>query len=303
LTTTVPPLRSPEKVLHTIAATARLSGLAAPRRISFDEPRPGEPLPVLSLSWSSLADMRPWLSVFHIDPHRPGASTVYGDHGGWSLMLTSPPPAACACEVVHPLGCPGDVPEHLADHFAVDLQAAPECPSCGVLNGSHQPHCYAVSRVDVEAAAQIPVVVIELAADAPVLHCFWRDCSEPQIGDAAYCGAHVHHLLTDTDDTKYACGAEGGGGSQRLNEVDCPACRTVALTLPQRTPGAALVDEPIPFTVVDVNAPIDLLPAEVVAAIANRHQPVPVVDVLTVDPDLPDDRSGAEMAHLNGGAL
>jgi hypothetical protein len=230
-------------VLSTIAATARLSGLAAPRRIAFSEPRPGEPLAVLSLSWESAADMRPWLQVFAIDAHRPDASTVYGDYFGWSLMLTSPAPAAvCFCEVVHPLGCPGDDP---------------------VITGT-----------PAEVAAQIG-------------QHFGREANADEC-------ARLNSPLRALD---------GMGNWTTPFES----------ALPQRTPGAAIDADDLLAEAdgipVDpaIAADIDLLPADVeldaetAEAIAHRHEPVRVVDVLTDDPDLTDvGRGDAAMAHLTG---
>lgn len=133
-------LRSPEKVLHSIAASARIEGMAAPRRISFDEPRPGEPLAVLSLTWTSLADMRPWLPYFAADkvyPYvRPDGSahhTAYAEFGGWQVSLNAVDSVRCDCGATetHMLGCaamsypvdpvitgtPAEVLAHLADHY------------------------------------------------------------------------------------------------------------------------------------------------------------------------------------------
>lgn len=137
-------LRSPERVLHSIAASARIEGMAAPRRISFDEPRPGEPLAVLSLTWTSLADMRPWLPYFAADKVHPyrradGSAhhTAYAEFGGWQVSLNAVDSARCDCkgDVTHMIGCaamsypadpvitgtPAEVLAHLADHYGRDV--------------------------------------------------------------------------------------------------------------------------------------------------------------------------------------
>ena len=114
-TTTEPARHTPERVLSTIAATSRLDGMQAPRRISFDESTPTTPLAVLSLTWLSLADMRPWLVFFgagetHTYRRDDGTAhyTAYVDYHGWSLSLNALDSVRCTCgaERVHMLGCP-----------------------------------------------------------------------------------------------------------------------------------------------------------------------------------------------------
>ena len=124
--------RSPEKVLSTIAAVTRLSGLAAPRRITFDEAGPGQTISVLSLSWPSRADRRPWLDVFRVDPNRRDVEAAFGDHDGWSVMLFAPGDDACkACggEVVHQTGCAAEItgPEPMIVHQSL----GPRTYACG----------------------------------------------------------------------------------------------------------------------------------------------------------------------------
>lgn len=112
--TTVQELRSPEKVLSILVETAEVDGLTAPRRISFDESTPTTPLAVLSLTWLSLADMRPWLPFFaagKVRTYRRGDGSAhysaYADFFGWSLSLNAVDSVACTCggEIVHQVGC------------------------------------------------------------------------------------------------------------------------------------------------------------------------------------------------------
>jgi hypothetical protein len=113
-TTTEPARHTPERVLSTIAATARLDGLTAPRWISFDEPRKGEPLAVLSLTWKSLDAVRPWLAFFAAEPlkaYRRDDGTAHysawADYHGWNVALNAVDAATCTCaaERVHMIGC------------------------------------------------------------------------------------------------------------------------------------------------------------------------------------------------------
>ncbi len=173
-------LRSPEKVLHSISTAARLEGMPAPRRISFDEPTPIAPLPILSLTWLALADMTPWLPFFHADSVRPytradGAvhHAAYAVYCGWQLSLNAVETCACNAEPVHQLGCPAEpvitgtpaeVLAHLTDHFGraanhdealrlaaehhtvtiADVVALPRdeaCSFCGGTTTNHLPGC------------------------------------------------------------------------------------------------------------------------------------------------------------------
>jgi hypothetical protein len=138
---------------------AQRAGLDAVARIV----RAGGPT---AIQFASRADYEAWADygLIAVDPNPYGITVgarevhvpvMFGHPVTWRATAVYPTQDACACEVVHPLGCPGD----LAD--------APECPSCGVLGGSHQESCYAASRVDVAALDAIDVVIVDLPRRTP----------------------------------------------------------------------------------------------------------------------------------------
>lgn len=138
-------------------------------------------------------------------PVRPGQEIVAG-HKPMTVVHAAcddPTCRSCGGEMTHRAGCPSDhaddwhapcmvapsclrpqienarrggcaehdvdIDHEAATARAESLATAPECVDCTVPGGSHQESCAFASRVDVEAAADIPVVIYDpTAPDSPL---------------------------------------------------------------------------------------------------------------------------------------
>ncbi|HEV8174960.1 MAG TPA: hypothetical protein VGP91_15065, partial [Actinoplanes sp.] len=299
ISSTEPARHTVERVLSTIAATARLDGMVAPRRISFDEPRVGEPLAVLSLTWPSLHAMRPWLEWFNAGQpyaHRQDDGSMhyvaYGDYHGWSVSLNALDTARCTCgaERVHQTGCPAVdwVDELMADtppvpanpHYVCGMVDSPPCPT-----GEHGPDTWRryatpAQQAAIDAVAVSPEGIPEHLADHfAVLN---PDVPIPYVPVAWPTGV-----------------AANADECARLN-AESDARRVLDGMGNWTTPGAASSTAAVGAAIERTARSIHRVPTE--AHLRNGHEPhadheptdrdARIVDVVTVDLDLRDGGRG-----------
>lgn len=197
---------------------------------------------ILVVHWAGFVGLYQWTDFFGIEAQsvrrrvdgRMISASGSADWNGWHIQLSAIEPVATTD----------------ADTAALidALATAPECVDCS-MPGGHQESCAFASRVDPEAAAQIPVVVVELTPNpAP-----------------STCGL-TFALCCDGEGT-WSCilsdGHEGchSGKPETSDEVKADLARAHTLDM-DCAYGPTDPEAPIPYIEADLDTPIEYLPVD-----------------------------------------